>query len=75
MMTSQATNIPVSLQALAKRCGYHVETRFNTYVRGWPKASARPYLLYIATESGSAFLASFPTIDGLERSLRARAGC
>lgn len=65
------SKIPADLADLAKRYGYAIEYRPLTYVKRWPTKSTRPWLLHIAN---GGYLASFATLDRLERNLRARAG-
>lgn len=64
--------IPPDLLAVMRRNGYNAYVKPLTYVRGWPHPSTRPYQLEFA---GGSHIASFPTLAGLERSFRARAGC
>jgi hypothetical protein len=64
--------IPAKLQAIADRAGYHLEFRPTIRVRGWPQKSEKPYALFHADWS---HIASFKTLDALERNLRNRAGC
>lgn len=51
---------------------YEVEHRPTVRVRGWPTPSAKPFALYL---KGGKHLASFATVEGLERNVRARLGC
>jgi hypothetical protein len=64
--------IPRALCDLAGQCGYFVQLRTLVHRRGWPERSTKPYALYLR---GGAFLASFATIEQLERNLRGRAAC
>lgn len=57
---------------LAKATGYNVEFRPTKYVRSWPTASSKPYLLQHAS---GAHIAAFANLKTLEDNLRARACC
>jgi hypothetical protein len=74
-MTSNRSHL-AALQELATRHGYAVEYRPIVRVRGWLNPSAKPFALYTYCGGvrGGAHLASFATLDALERNLRARAG-
>lgn len=64
------------LQSLALRNGYAVEFsgRRRQRKNGWPVDSAKPFALYITGGRPRAHIASFATMEQLERNLRARAG-
>jgi hypothetical protein len=64
-------HIPAYLKVIAERNGYVFEHRPVVYKRGWPTPSAKPFALFF---SDGGFIASFASLDDLERALRARAG-
>lgn len=64
--------IPLKLHKVAESAGYHLEHHNVVRRRGWPTASAKPFILYF--KDGS-YIASFATLKALENNLRARAGC
>lgn len=54
------------LKNAAVAIGFNVEFEATVYVRNWPQASARPYLLYKV----GGYQGRFATIDALEKKLR-----
>jgi aryl-alcohol dehydrogenase-like predicted oxidoreductase len=62
--------IPARLQEVANSAGYSIEVKALRHVRGWPTRSTKPFQLWL----GDSFIASFATIEQLERNFRARAG-
>jgi hypothetical protein len=71
-MTTQIRQQLAALNTVAHRHGYSLEYHPTTKVRGWPAPSARPFAL--RTYDSGAHVASFETLDALERGFRARAG-
>lgn len=65
-------NISDTLRAIAADIGLYIFYKPVRHQRGWPRKSARPFGLYY---KDGTLLATFPSLDGLERNLRARAGC
>lgn len=57
---------------LARDTNYNVEFRATKYVRGWPQASTKPYLLQ---HGDGSHIAAFATLEKLETNLRGRNGC
>ena len=60
------------VSTLASETGYNVEFRPTRYVRGWPQASTKPYLLQ---HGDGSHIAAFAKLEDLETNLRGRAGC
>lgn len=57
---------------LAHEANYAVDFKPTKWVRGWPQASTKPYLL---RHSDGSHIAAFATLEKLEANLRGRAGC
>ncbi len=56
-------------QVLAESANYRVEFRGTKYVKGWPTASTKPYLLQYADGS---HIAAFAELESLVKNLRGR---
>lgn len=71
-MEKKVLKIPAELQEVAERNGYFIEIKPLVYIKGWPHESKRPFQLHWL--DGGGYLASFATIEALERNFRGRAG-
>jgi len=61
-----------ALQKAIRASGYNMEFKPTKYVRGWPQASLRPYLLQ---HGDGSHIAAFSTIGKLELNWRGRCAC
>lgn len=61
-----------TLEEIAATIGLHIIHKPQTYYRGWPQPSKKPWGLYFPD---GTLLAAFATLVQLERNLRGRAGC